>query len=949
MAWAAPGGAGEPNDERERIGRVAAGWSDTSQIERVRRLARRYDVHVEFSPHWRSLELRAFERGLAALPEAFFEHLRRPVSVERRPRACPLGQGAYREPCPAFDVDRRTFYLYDSKTETSGRLGPGAGELDEKLRERLMYRRAAVHLVVARLDERYDWSRSRTWRQINGWYRDEPRNEAERGYSRPLGRRSAHLDLVTFAEEFFARPEQLFAAAGESGSDGPPAGFDPDDSIVCRMFTRSRFLRRVTREVAGRWEPPGRVNASELDGAWNAAGTGCPDFEQWLDFEHFEGLELLYAAASSDQPESLFGHLLVHARYTNEASVFRAGAQPVFQFGAITDTGVGPLGYVFGGMFGGFSSVLEFNTLRAIRRLYLRYEERELRRYRLRLTREEQLRVMQRIWEAERHVRYRYHFFRHNCASFLLDLLRPVLEGELGRQPGPIVLPAHVLDALAATDNAEGRPVLESGYGGWSSSTGRARRAVERRRRRLEQLRALARVGAAAGARLEQLHADLESPDASRRRRTYRQLGEWVEEFVARGDEAREVREPEVMRLLVDYLYLGTVVERYAVERARFERLEAALEVIGVSERTTAEEKLEMRREIYGIDSLEERLAAWNDRMKSQLLRLADREQTVDAPEVRRLRRRERRLHETYLASLDALSQAVSAGDGEWSGTQYARRRREARDERLRERQRGAIASSGAARASIGSAVAVSRGSGRGGGWRGGGGYLDVSVAFLDSALGEMRSRGIRPEVEARAGDLQLRLPAGPSWFRRMQADLTLFRYFETTGRSGPLADGLLDRLGWGVDFGAHHDGERGVGVGTRLSGGLLVPFASGGSRANHLVGGLFAAGRADLGRTRSGTMLGGRALLRGQLRASGERPSFLRLDLQSRHYVRLEDASWQYDLTGELAWRQALRAGPTRPLWLVPWLEVDHTTVQYLPGADALEAGGGLRLEFSL
>jgi hypothetical protein len=54
----------------------------------------------------------------------------------------------------------------------------------------------------------------------------------------------------------------------------------------------------------------------------------------------------MLAAATADQPESLFGHLLLHVRYRDDQRVHTQGFEPVYQFGALTDEDVDPEEYL---------------------------------------------------------------------------------------------------------------------------------------------------------------------------------------------------------------------------------------------------------------------------------------------------------------------------------------------------------------------------------------------------------------------------------------------------------------------------------------------------------------------------------------------------------------------------------------------------------------------------
>ena len=88
---------------------------------------------------------------------------------------------------------------------------------------------------------------------------------------------------------------------------------------------------------------------------------------------NLESIDVLVASATADRPESLYGHLLLHIRYAGRSE----GFEPVYQFGAVTDTNVDPITYFSRGLFGGFLSVIELNSFRAVDRIFLQYEQRK--------------------------------------------------------------------------------------------------------------------------------------------------------------------------------------------------------------------------------------------------------------------------------------------------------------------------------------------------------------------------------------------------------------------------------------------------------------------------------------------------------------------------------------------------------------------------------------------
>ncbi|HLL85649.1 MAG TPA: DUF4105 domain-containing protein, partial [Longimicrobium sp.] len=92
------------------------------------------------------------------------------------------------------------------------------------------------------------------------------------------------------------------------------------------------------------------------------------------------------------------------------------GLQPAVQLVALTGGDLpGPL-YARRGLTGGYPLVLMTTAMQDITRQMLEYEQRTIRRYRLRLSSEEKVRLMERLWELERRGRLDYRFLHDNCA-----------------------------------------------------------------------------------------------------------------------------------------------------------------------------------------------------------------------------------------------------------------------------------------------------------------------------------------------------------------------------------------------------------------------------------------------------------------------------------------------------------------------------------------------------
>ncbi|MEM1349863.1 MAG: DUF4105 domain-containing protein, partial [Myxococcota bacterium] len=520
---------------------------------------------------WTTRELRSIWRGLHALPRQIVrEHA--PIAIARSNKKCLFGMGRYSEACPTW-TKGSAFIFYDTAPVTGTTSSARTYEpLRASEREDLQRRRAAVHMIMARHDATHDWSERRTWRLINTWDGSGKRsfNVDDWAFSRYLGSRSAHFDLVTFAEEFFARPEDVLATSVEADAPERLASIDPNLSLACQAFTKIRILKTFVHEVAPEWAEPAR-NSAKLPVA-------CPQFEQWADMPHVEGIDLLLAAATSERPESLYGHLLMAVRYSSEGSMRSRGFEPVYQYGAITDTDVDKVTYFSKGLFGGFYSIIQPNTFRGTDRLFMQYEQRTLRRYALNLSPKELRQVMERIWEAERHVTFQYFFLSDNCASMLIDLLAPALDVELPDILRVALMPTEVLDHFASVQSPGRGPLLVKRAETHFSSREVAMDAVPKRRAALTRLlKRLRGVDDTQRDAIRAIAADLDARDASTRSKAFERMrGALLAALRVHAktldDPSRVAGPGSVSRDAVDYLYYSSRVERYFMDVAFYEK-----------------------------------------------------------------------------------------------------------------------------------------------------------------------------------------------------------------------------------------------------------------------------------------------------------------------------------------------------------------------------------------
>ncbi len=351
------------------------------------------------SPGWSDELLEDLAAGLDALPERARAFPGEPLTVELHAEPAPWGIG---------DAEGRVD-LYAYRDDDDARAAAGLSGLTSEQRARLWRRRAVVHAVLRRWDERLGWSASAAWRELSGW-----NTEGEAfvvypwAFSRRAGTQSAALDLATFAEELLV-----------------PGG----DEARCPELSKVRFLDE---------------RLAALDPAWRPA-RACAAFDAWAQAEHVRRVEVVFAVPSGAVGQAMFGHLLLHFVRDDESD---PSDGRVVQLAALVSPFEAGSTYLLRGLTGGFRGVYSSSSFGDVEHEALGLEQRALRRFELRLTAEQRLRVLERAWELQRTGYIAYRFFTANCATMLRFLLQPALGGALRRPLTPWEAPTQVLEAL---------------------------------------------------------------------------------------------------------------------------------------------------------------------------------------------------------------------------------------------------------------------------------------------------------------------------------------------------------------------------------------------------------------------------------------------------------------------------------------------------------------------
>ncbi|MFP2959939.1 DUF4105 domain-containing protein [Myxococcus sp. 1LA] len=720
------------------------------------------------------------EAGLASLPPEMRQPPGGPLELVLNTDAAPLGLGDGSPARPDWTEGRARFHLYQYAPSDERRATLRLSRLTDVEAERLWRRRAVVHAVMQRWDDAKGWSGTQSWRRVSGWlkpferllvWKEEVRLRYAGAFSRAMGQRSASLDLVTFAEELFVPVESLRA-------DALPV----DDHVRCQEFSKARALaEQVAASGLGTLPPRG----------------DCPAFDAWAERESLSHFEVLLVASTGRQPESLFGHLLLRPVW-REGEVPRGPTfEKVVQLVALTGMESKGLGYVVKGMTGAYDTVFLTGTMGDLSHEALELEQRSIRRFRLRLERGEEARMLERVWELERRGYMGYYFFTDNCASALLFLLNGALGG--GRQvrpPGALWgLPTATLDTLAKVKvegpGGEEAPLLEHIPDSFESTGDRAVRSHTSQREALDGL--TGHVGADELARLRGVHARLESPEPQVRAKAYDDLPSVV---AALMHSAKTASRDTVRAHLHAYVAHAVRMERAAVDRADGERLRIERErllavkvpVAGSAKAGTAE-----RQRIFETeDALQRRLAVLD---RATLLKdaLASAQRRLPTPEELRTLVWAERTEATFHRATDVQGELNDSVLATVDPVAFLREDRRRKVEAETAWSQGALRESGAGRIAMALGVDFPEGAEARP-------LLGLRTAGMAEALGDARLHGFQPSSELRVLDGELFLE--PRWGlpKVVASDLTLVGYRTLLRELPQFRDSVWDSLGWGAE-----------------------------------------------------------------------------------------------------------------------------------------------------
>lgn len=151
----------------------------------------------------------------------------------------------------------------------------------------------------------------------------------------------------------------------------------------------------------------------------------CEKWDAFLaGFNSPQTVSLVFSAAYTNNPASMFGHLFFKVKSKNSSDLLDVGVN----FAASVPADENGLAFFYYGVFGGYEGHWSVQPYYEKLNEYSRAENRDLWEYELDLTPEETIFFLEHIWELETTSIFNYYFFDDNCAyqmGRVLEAIRP--------------------------------------------------------------------------------------------------------------------------------------------------------------------------------------------------------------------------------------------------------------------------------------------------------------------------------------------------------------------------------------------------------------------------------------------------------------------------------------------------------------------------------------------
>ncbi|PIS10662.1 MAG: hypothetical protein COT73_08315, partial [Bdellovibrio sp. CG10_big_fil_rev_8_21_14_0_10_47_8] len=172
---------------------------------------------------------------------------------------------------------------------------------------------------------------------------------------------------------------------------------------ICAFQGRYQFLREALK-----LEIP-KVNCEKWDGFISR-------------FHDPQRVSLVFSAAYTNNPASMFGHLFLKVGSLKESDLLDVG----INYAAQVSPDENPFAFFYFGVMGGYEGHWSVQPYYEKLNEYIKSENRDLWEYELELSPSETLFLLKHLWELETTASVDYYFFDDNCAYEIMRLLEVV-------------------------------------------------------------------------------------------------------------------------------------------------------------------------------------------------------------------------------------------------------------------------------------------------------------------------------------------------------------------------------------------------------------------------------------------------------------------------------------------------------------------------------------------
>ncbi|MEK6628517.1 MAG: DUF4105 domain-containing protein [Bdellovibrionota bacterium] len=262
-------------------------------------------------------------------------------------------------------------------------------------------------------------------------------------YEKKWGGLAKPQSAINNEEYFLSKEGRTNSEAELSASiEGFQANIDErtiDKHPICRFPARYKWIKK-------------KLNWAGREDVFKK----CSNYNKWSRQGEIKSISLFFATGYFGNPASYFGHALVRF---NTDKPHEALLDNAVNYGALTGHDENPVAYILKGLFGGFNAAFTNQIFHQHSHNYSETELRDLWEYRLNLSSEEVMFVVDHTWELLSH-KFSYLFLSDNCAYRIAELLEMVYETPLIPRNPLYSMPVTLFEGLGNESRSDGRALV---------------------------------------------------------------------------------------------------------------------------------------------------------------------------------------------------------------------------------------------------------------------------------------------------------------------------------------------------------------------------------------------------------------------------------------------------------------------------------------------------------